>query len=70
MVVKLIMRSCCPRSLADQTGPRRSETSGRADLFGAGHQTSEPEHGDRHSLGPPRAQMAQEQHAGLLELAL
>jgi hypothetical protein len=27
-----------------------------------------PEHGDRHSLGPPRAQTPQERHAGLLEL--
>jgi hypothetical protein len=37
MVVSLIMRSCRPRSFANQTGPRRSEQSGRADLFGAGH---------------------------------
>jgi hypothetical protein len=27
----------------------------------------EPEHGDRHSLGRPRAQTPQKQHAGLLE---
>ena len=31
-------------------------------------QTSVPEHGDRHSLGPPRAQTPQKQHAGLLKL--
>ena len=31
-------------------------------------QTIGPEHGDRHFLGPPRAQTAQKQHAGLLEL--
>src|SRR5437899_1950393 len=31
-------------------------------------QTSVAEHGDRHSLGLPGAQTAQEQHAGLLEL--
>jgi len=31
-------------------------------------QTSGPEHGGRHSLGPPRAQTSQKQHAGLLEL--
>jgi hypothetical protein len=31
-------------------------------------QTSVPEHGDRHSLGPPGAQTSQKQHAGLLEL--
>jgi hypothetical protein len=31
-------------------------------------QTSVPEHGDRHSLGPPGAQTPQKQHAGLLEL--
>jgi hypothetical protein len=31
-------------------------------------QTSVPEHGDRHSLGPPSAQTPQKQHAGLLEL--
>jgi hypothetical protein len=30
MVVNLIMRSCRPRSFANQTGPCRSETSGRA----------------------------------------
>jgi hypothetical protein len=37
MVVNLIMRSCRPRSFANQRGPRRSEASGQADLFGAGH---------------------------------
>jgi hypothetical protein len=31
-------------------------------------QTSRPEHGDRHSLGPPGTQTSQKQHAGLLEL--
>ena len=30
--------------------------------------TSVSEHGDRHSLGPPGAQTAREQHAGLPEL--
>jgi hypothetical protein len=30
--------------------------------------TSVPEHGDRHSLGPPGTQTSQKQHAGLLEL--
>ena len=34
-----------------------------------GHaQTSGPEHGGRHSLGPPGTQTSQKQHAGLLEL--
>ena len=37
MVVNLIMRPCRLRSFANQTGPRRSETSGRADLSGTGH---------------------------------
>jgi hypothetical protein len=31
-------------------------------------QTSGPEHGDRHSLGPPGTQKPQKHHAGLLEL--
>src|SRR6266536_2133221 len=31
-------------------------------------QTSRPEHGGRHSLGPPGTQTSQKQHAGLLEL--
>ena len=37
MVVNLIMRSCRPRSFANQIGPRRSETTGRAVLSGTGH---------------------------------
>ena len=41
MVVNLIMRPCRPRSFANQTGPRRSEQSGRADLFGAGQRQSD-----------------------------
>ena len=40
MVVNLIMRPCRLRSFANQTGPRRSETSGRADLSGTGHKAS------------------------------
>lgn len=40
MVVNLIIRSCRPRSFANQTGPRRSGTSGWADLFGTGQMLS------------------------------
>ncbi len=42
----------------------------RAFLIGSDEhaQTSGPEHGDRHFLGPPGAQTSQKQHAGLHEL--
>jgi hypothetical protein len=40
MVVNLIMRPSRLRSFANQTGPRRSETSGPADLSGTGQWVS------------------------------
>jgi hypothetical protein len=46
MVVYLIIRSCRPRSFANQTGPRRSETSGRADLFCTRHLPSDCRRGE------------------------
>ena len=50
MVVNLIMRPCRLRSFANQTGPRRSETSGRADLSGTGQSAAAR---TRHRPRPP-----------------
>jgi len=58
----------CPTNVHEQVG--RSINTRQDVLTSADEhaQTSVPEHGDRHSLGPPRTETAQKQRAGLRKL--